>query len=84
MTFAQVWERVRAHAGEEFRQKRGKAFTYDVVGAAVIPSTTNRQLPQSHFEKAWARMPADGPGALQGLQGPSYLWAILSDSRITG
>ena len=27
-------------------------------------------------------MPIDGPGRIQQLQGPSYIWAILNDSRV--
>jgi len=82
--FDTVWSRIVNHAGEVFRQLRGAEFTYDVHGSSVIASRTNRQLARSQFEQAFARMPTAGPGALQDLQGPSYLWAILSDSRISG
>ena len=27
-------------------------------------------------------MPVDGPGALQDLRGPSYLFAVLMDERV--
>jgi hypothetical protein len=77
-----VWKRIEVHAGETFHQKRGKPFTYTVVGGAVSPDTTNRLLPRSDFARALDLMPLDGPGEIQHLQGPSYIWAILNDKRI--
>lgn len=64
--------------------KRGQPFTYTVIGSSVRPSTTNRMLPRSQFEAARKRLPVSGPGELSDLQGPSYLFAILTDSRIAG
>lgn len=81
--FDDTWQRIVALSGETFHQRRGKAFTYAVSGNSLKPSTTNRQLPRSHFGRAFARGPLDGPGQLQDLQGPSFLFAILTDPRIT-
>jgi hypothetical protein len=81
--FDEVWQRIVALRGETFYQKKGKSFTYVVSGNSLKPSTTNRQLPRSHFARGFARAPLDGPGQLQDLQGPSYLFAILADPRIT-
>ena len=75
-------QRIVALEGEEFRQKRGRPFRYAISGSSLIPSTTNRQLPRSHFARAYERSPLNGPGQLQDLQGPSYLYAILTDSCI--
>lgn len=80
--FAAIWARIVAAQGQRFHQKTGKPFTYVVHGAAVVPDTTNRQIPRSHFEQASLRRPLDGPGRLQDLQGPSYLYAILTDRRV--
>jgi hypothetical protein len=82
MEFDRVWQNIVDHAGKDFRQKTGRTFTYTLDGNAVRPSTTNRRLPRSEFEKAYQRAPLSGPGRLQDLQGPSYLWAILTDERI--
>lgn len=82
MEFDQVWDRVTRNAGGVFRQKTGKQFTYTSTSNAVVPSTTNRVLARSQFEQAYNRAPLAGPGQLQDLQGPSYLWAILTDDRI--
>lgn len=80
--FDQIWNAIRKYEDSDFHQLRGKAFTYKFIHNAVKPSTTNITIPRSHFEKAWGRMPVTGPGGLQDLRGPSYLFAILSDSRI--
>ena len=81
-TFAVVWDRIVEHAGERFHQKRGGQFTYEIRGNSVQPDRTTRTLHRSQFERAWARMPVNGPGDLNDLQGPAYLWSILTDSRI--
>jgi hypothetical protein len=80
--FPEVWSAIVALAGETFRQKRGQPFTYVVTGSTLRPNTTNRNLTKGQFEKAFLRLPIDGPGGLQDLQGPSYLYAILTDPRI--
>jgi hypothetical protein len=57
---------------------------YSIIGSSLLPSTTNRMLPRSQFEEALKRLPVSGPGELNDLQGPSYLYAILTDHRIAG
>jgi len=78
-----VWRRIVAHQGETFHQKRGKPFTYTVDREHVIPNTTNQQVLRSQFEKALRLMPLAGPGEIQHLRGPSYIYAILTDARIS-
>jgi hypothetical protein len=84
---AQIWERIEAHRGEEFRTVRGELFSYDVHGNIVIPrpqkgKPTARQLPKSDFGKALARKPLSGPSQIKDLQGSSYIYGILTDPRI--
>jgi hypothetical protein len=83
-SFEQVWQQIVELEGNEFRQVRGKVFTYKMSGNALIPSTTNYLIPRSQVEKAWERMPVKGPGAISDLIAPSYLFALLTDVRITG
>ena len=80
----EVWTRIVAHQGETFRQIRGKEFTYTVKGNVLRPSTTNQNIPRSHFDKALLRMPFESTVPLQDLRGPSYIFAILKDPRICG
>jgi hypothetical protein len=68
--------------GETFKQVRGGEFTYEVRGAVLRPDRTIRNLPKAQFEAALERVPISGPSDLQDLQGPSYLFAILTDARI--
>ena len=79
-----VGDRIKQNQGQVFHQLRGNAFTYEVRGNIVIPDRTNRSLPRSDFEKALQLMPLRGPGQIQHLQGPSYIYAILTDPRIIG
>ena len=79
-----IWERIDALQGEEFHQIRGKSFSYRLVGASVRPSTTNRLIPRSDFEEALDCVPLANTVAVQHLQGPSYIYAILMDPRVRG
>ncbi|GGM90836.1 hypothetical protein GCM10011609_29910 [Lentzea pudingi] len=80
--FGEAWRRINELQGEEFHQKTGRPFTYRVVSGQIVPDTTDRQLPMSHFRRAFDRAPLPGPGSIQDLQGPSYIWAILTDPRV--
>lgn len=82
--FEVIWARIQRHQTEPFRQVRGGVFTYAVAGNVVMPDRTDRLLARSQFERAFERLPVGGPGELSDLQGPSYLFAILTDPRITG
>ncbi len=77
-----VWRRIELHAGEEFRQIRGKVFTYKIRAGSVKPSTTNRLISRSEFEEALGLVPLPNTVPVQHLQGPSYIFAILMDARI--
>lgn len=77
-----VWARIRAHAGQEFRTVTGLPFTYEVPGNYLRVNRTDRNLSRTNFAKAIELLPADGPGQLPGRQGASYTWAILMDPRI--
>ena len=84
LEFDNVWTAIVRHEGQEFRQLRGQVFKNSIKGNVLFPSTTNRALPRSQFEQAFNRRPLNGPGQINDLQGPSYLFAILTDSRICG
>jgi len=77
-----VWERIRRHAGQEFRTVTGLPFTYEAPGNYLRVDRTVRNLSRSNFEKALRLMPANGPGELRDRQGAAYTWAILMDPRI--
>ena len=39
--FNRIWVRIRSHAGEEFRQIRGRTFTYAAYDGYIVPSRSN-------------------------------------------
>lgn len=87
-SFARVWERVCALEGETFYTKRKHALTYVLAdGSGLRPCRRgrpiNRIIPKEDLRKAWRRMPLTGPGEIQDLQGPAYIFAILQDPRIS-
>ena len=83
MEFTEVWSRIESHAGEEFFQIRNKPFTYEIRSGCLIPSTTNRNIPRSNFEEAFGLRPLQNTVPVQHLQGPSYIYAVLMDERIS-
>ena len=83
-SFETIWWRIEQLEGNEFRQKTGRPFTYALDAGSLVPSTTNRKLPKGDFRKAYDRGPLVGPGEINDLQGPSYIWAILTDPRVAG
>ncbi|HEV8148021.1 MAG TPA: hypothetical protein VGP79_16645 [Bryobacteraceae bacterium] len=77
----QIWERIKAHQGQEFRTLKGKSFSYELNSNVMIVWRKQRpvdSLPQSEFERAWTRR-----SQIHDPQRPPYLFAILTDPRIT-
>lgn len=82
-SFREIWLRILKNEGEEFKTKRGLPFIYKINGNQVIPNRTDYPLHKSEFKKAYDLMPTSGPAELSDIiRGPSYVWAILNDSRI--
>ena len=79
-----VWTRIESHAGETFHLKRGRPFTYSVSRSAIAPDTVNRTISRGEISKALDVAPLSGPGKIQHLQAPSFVYAILTDKRIAG
>ena len=82
--FDNLWERIKALAGEEFSTKSGRrTFTYTIEGGTLFPDHTDRAIGWGNFLKALEMEPLDGPGEISDVvQGSSYVWAILHDKRI--
>lgn len=81
-TIDEVWSRLRALEGKTFRQLRGGEFQYSLEGSVLRPSRTNRALSKGQIAKALARLPLSRPSQFHDLQGPSYIYALLSDQRV--
>lgn len=82
--FGVVWNRIASCQGEGFRTIRGLPFTYVMGGDYVVPDRTAYPLHASNFKKAYEAGPVPGPGSMpKNVMGPSYVWAILHDPRIS-
>jgi hypothetical protein len=79
-----LWTRIVAYSGEVFRQQRGKPFTYSVSGNTVYLDTSDQSLSRRDIAVAFSRMPLTRPEEISDLVGPRYIFAILTDWRITG
>ena len=83
-----VWERIKEHQGQKFRTVRGLPFKYKVEGNGVRFSRHGRRIHQilsrTEIEKALARAPLKHPVEIKDLRDSSYLFALLSDPRISG
>lgn len=82
VSFKDIWARIKANEGQTFRQIRGQEFTYAIIGQYVSLSATNQNIPYTHFEKASRLLPLENTVPLQNFRGPSYIYAILMDTRI--
>lgn len=79
----ELWTRLKAYEGEEFKTKTGKSFTYEISGDVFHSSRTVYNISKSQFQKALALVPFDGPGKInRTVRGPAYVWAVLHDKRI--
>jgi hypothetical protein len=82
--FENIWELVKQFQGQPFQTKKGIKFTYRVENNYVITNRTNYKIPKNDFKKAYDRVPIVGPGEINTeVRGPSYVWAILYDPRIS-
>ncbi|MCT4662637.1 MAG: hypothetical protein N4A40_12320 [Tissierellales bacterium] len=77
-----IWNRIVENEGNEFKQIRGKVFKYKIKGNSIELTTTNRAIHKNVVEEAMKFVPLENTVPLQNLQAPSYLFAILMDSRI--
>jgi hypothetical protein len=83
-SFEEVWVRIRKRAGETFFTKTGIRFTYGVEGDMLFLNRTSYILSKRDFMKAYSRVPVKGPSEIASMvRGPSYVWAILHDARIS-
>ena len=82
VTFDTIWQRIKDHESEQFRQIRGGEFAYEVVGNAIALDRTNQNIPREHFKQASRLLPLKNTVPVQHLRGPSYIYAVLMDERI--
>ena len=79
----EVWSRIKEHEGDTFKTITGLEFSYSIDGDSIIPSRTDWNIPKSHVGKSLERVPLKDTTEIKDLMGPSYLWGILNDERIS-
>ncbi len=82
MTPGELWSILERLEGEEFRQIRGKVFTYALMPTGLEPSTTDWVIPRGHFSQALELVPLKNTVPVQHLYGPSFIYAVLMDPRV--
>ena len=85
-SFEVVWEKIEKNQNEKFNTKTGLPLTYTIDGDKFIPDRTKPwNITKGDFKKAYELVPIKGPGKISSLvNGSSYVWAVLHDSRIRG
>jgi hypothetical protein len=82
--FEDIWEAIKRFQGQSFCTKTGVEFTYQVQNNYIVTNRTSYRIPKSDFRKAYEKVPIPGPGQISTeVRGPSYVWAILHDPRIS-
>ena len=76
------WKKIKAHEEEGFHTVTNKPFVYKVIGDAVVTDSGKWKIPKSQFEKAIEYHPSMVKDINNKVIGPSYVFAILKDSRI--
>lgn len=83
MDIETVWPKIVLHAGEVFYTKRGIPYTYHIRDQALVLENTNRSIPYKNFETALnITNPSPSQFTRLNLQGPAYIYGIITDERI--
>jgi len=81
--FDRIWTNILKHEGEEFYTVTGKPCSYRISGNQIVLLNTNRNISRSNIECALDVVnPTVSKLESMNLQGPSYIMAIITDSRI--
>ncbi|HJZ97358.1 MAG TPA: hypothetical protein VKE70_12690 [Candidatus Solibacter sp.] len=85
----EIWTRILRHQGAEFKTKNHLPFTYRVEGDSGIwfvrsGHVVPRRLWKGEIEAALRKCPLTKTTDLQEFQCSSYLFGLLTDSRILG
>lgn len=78
-----ILRRIMNNQGNLFRTITNLPFTYEIDNGYLRVSRTNYAIPLSDIRVAYNVFPCAGPSGFgNAVRGPSYIWAILNDSRI--
>lgn len=82
--FEEVWNRIVNHAGEQFQTRTGQVFRYEVLeGDRIRPTLADVSVSRSELEHYFSEVVGASTGKIAAIaSGPSFIWSILTDSRI--
>jgi len=84
LDFEDVWKRVIEYSGETFFLIGDDPFTYSITGNLLYPSRTDYHMYKNDLKKTLDLSPLKGPGEIRDIiRIPSYVWAILTDKKIS-
>lgn len=83
--FEDIWNRIIKHQGETFYTIRKLGLKYEVRDDKIYHNRTKPPILKSDFKRIYEKFPIEKPSEIQGLvRGSAYVYAILSDERISG
>ena len=79
-----VWANICKHEGEVFYTARNVEYTYVVMDSYIlINNDSRRKITKTNLEKALGiQNPTCSKIGRAGIWGPSYIYGIITDSRI--
>lgn len=83
-SFNTIWSNIIKCENQPFWTKTKKPYTYTIKNDCVIVNSDNRRkLSKISFERALRiNNPSPKTIELEGIWGPSYVYGIITDSRI--
>ena len=84
--FEIIWNKITQLQGESFSTIRNIDFTYQIQDNRFIRNGINWNITKKDFQFVYDNFKQyNGPGSIPpAINGRSYVWAILNDTRITG
>lgn len=83
--FEDIWNRIAKHEGEIFRTIKGLELKYKIIDNKIYHNRTKPPILKSDLKRIYEKFPIEKPSDIQGLvRGSAYVYAILSDERISG
>ena len=86
MNIETVWQNIKLHEGEIFRTITGVEYVYVVYNDYfLVNNLQSRRITKAMIEKSITfENPTVKKIEVAGCRGPSYIWGIITDSRIRG
>ena len=82
-SFEKVWKNIKAHEGKIFYTKKGIPFTYRTADTTIFIDCKHCQISKAMIERAVRLLnPTIARFLEESVTGPSYVYGLITDSRI--